>query len=55
MKSPLTWFAVLVAVCVGGPYLLNVRPRTRAQWAWLAITITFLAWILPLMGSVRSR
>lgn len=53
--SPLTWFVILVAVCVGGPYAFGVRPRTRAQRAWLAITIAFLAWLLPLMGSVRSK
>jgi hypothetical protein len=49
------WFVVLVAVCIGGPYVFGVRPRSRAQWAWLAVTVAFLAWILPLMGSVRSR
>ena len=36
-------------------YVFGVRPRTRAQWAWVAITIAFLAWILPLMGALRSR
>jgi hypothetical protein len=55
MKSPMAWFTLLVVVCIGGPYLFGVRPRTRAQWTWLAITIAFLAWILPLTGALRSR
>ena len=55
MMSPLAWFVILLAVCIGGPYVFGVRPRTRAQWTWLAGTIAFLAWILPLMGSLRSR
>jgi hypothetical protein len=54
MKSAEAWFLVLMAVCIGGPYLLGVRPRTRQQWVCLAITIAFLAWVLPLMGSLRS-
>ena len=54
MKSPMTWFALLVVV-YWGPYLFGLRPRTRGQWAWLAITIAVLAWILPLMGVLRSR
>jgi hypothetical protein len=54
MKSHLTWFLMLTAVCVGGPYLLGVRPRTRRHWLYLAVTLAFLAWILPLMTSLRS-
>ncbi len=55
MKSAGTWFLILTAVCIGAPYLLGVPPRTRRHWAYLAITIAFLAWVLPLMGSLRSR
>jgi hypothetical protein len=50
MESPSTWFLILAGVCVGGPYLLGVRPRTRRQWRYVTLTIAFLAWILPLMG-----
>jgi len=30
-RSPITWFVVLSAVCIAGPYLLGVRPRTARQ------------------------
>ena len=49
------WFAVLAGVCIAGPYLLGVRPRTRQHWASIAITLTFLAWMLPLMAALRSK
>ena len=55
MRSPVTWFLILTATCVVAPYLLGVRPRTRRQWMYLAVTLAFLAWILPLMSSLRSR
>jgi len=48
------WFAVLVACCVAGPYLIGVRPRSPRQWTWVALTLAFLAWVLPLMVSLRS-
>ncbi|HKB13630.1 MAG TPA: hypothetical protein VKD69_23345 [Vicinamibacterales bacterium] len=48
-------FAVLSSICMAGPYALGVRPKTRGQWLSLAITIAFLAWVLPLMVSLRSR
>jgi hypothetical protein len=54
LKSSVTWFLVLTVVCVGGPYVLGVRPKTRRHWLYLAVTIAFLAWILPLMTSLRS-
>jgi hypothetical protein len=55
MKSAGLWFAILVAICIAGPYVLHVRPKTRRQWLWVAITIAFLGWVLPLMVSLRSR
>lgn len=54
MKSTVTWFLLLTAICIAGPYLLGIRPRTRRQWLYLAVTVAFLAWILPLMTSLRS-
>jgi hypothetical protein len=54
MRSAGTWFLVLALVCVIGPYLLGVRPRTRRQWSYLAITLAFLAWVLAFMTSLRS-
>jgi hypothetical protein len=55
MRSALTWFLILAGVCIGGPYVLGVRPRARRDWIYLALTLAFLAWLLPLMISVRSR
>ena len=55
LKSPGAWFVALAAVAVVAPYLLGVRPRTPRQWLYIAITIAFLAWLLPLMASLRSR
>jgi len=52
MKDPITWFVILVAVCVAGPYLFHVRPVTARQRLFVALTIAFLAWILPLMVSL---
>jgi hypothetical protein len=44
---------LLSAVCIAGPYLLGVRPRTPRDRLYLAITLAFLAWVLPLMTSLR--
>jgi hypothetical protein len=55
MSSALTWFLILAGVCIGGPYVLGVRPRTRRERICLALTLAFLAWVLPLMISLRSR
>jgi hypothetical protein len=55
MKSAVTWFVILTTICVVGPYLLGVRPRTRRHWTYLALTIAFLALMLPLVSSLRSR
>ena len=55
LRLPETWFAALLAMCIVAPYLLGVRPRTRAQWIWVAVTVALLAWLLPMMGTLRSR
>jgi len=55
MRSPIIWFLVLLAGFIVALYALRVRPRTHRQWVYLAITIAFLAWVLPLMVSLRSR
>jgi len=55
LQSAGTWFVILTTTCVVTPYLFGVRPRTRRHWTYLALTIAFLALILPLMSSVRSR
>jgi hypothetical protein len=55
MRSALTWFVILAGVCIAGPYVLGVPPRTRRDRFYLGLTLAFLAWILGLMISVRSR
>ena len=54
MRSAATWFFLLTGVCVVAPYVLGVQPKTRRDRVCLALTIAFLAWILPLMISLRS-
>jgi hypothetical protein len=48
------WFFLLLVACIAGPYLFGVRPRTRREWTYVAVTIAFLAWVL-LMAQLRSR
>jgi hypothetical protein len=55
MTAAQACFLVIAASAVAVPYLLGVKPRTRRQWLYVAITLAFLAWILPLMVSLRSR
>ena len=55
MRSPITWFALLAGVCMVGPYLLGTRPRSSRDRLYIAVTLAFLAWLLPLMVAVRSR
>jgi hypothetical protein len=54
-KSPTFWFLMLTAAAVVGPYLFRVPPSTSRQWVYIAITVALLAWLLPLMASLRSR
>jgi hypothetical protein len=54
MTAAQAWFLVIAASAVAAPYLLGVKPRTRRQWVYVAITLAFLAWVLPLMVSLRS-
>ncbi len=55
LRSPITWFVVLAAICTIGPYVLHAPPKTRRQWLYVALTLAFIAWLLPLMVSLRSR
>jgi hypothetical protein len=55
MRSPAVWFAILAGACIAGPYLLRIRPEKPKEWLLIAVTIAFLAWLLPLMASLRSR
>jgi hypothetical protein len=54
MRSPVTWYVVLVAACILLPYLLRLRPHRPKDWAALAFTIGFLTWLLVGFGSLRS-
>ena len=55
MGSAMNLFLVLVAATIVTLYALRLRPKNRRQWLYLAITLAFLAWILPLMAALRSR
>jgi hypothetical protein len=55
VQSAATWFLVLASACVAAPYLLGVQPRTRRERRYVAIAIAFLAWVLLLMASLRSK
>jgi hypothetical protein len=46
MRTPWSWFALLVGVCIVAPYLLGVRPRRRSDWIALTAAIGFLTWLL---------
>ena len=48
-----TWFVLLTSVCILGPYVLGVGPKTARERVYLAIAIAFLAWVLPLMIALR--
>ena len=54
MKSPITWFWLLASVCEAGPYFLGVRPNSPRERLYIALTITFLAWLLLNMAPLRS-
>jgi hypothetical protein len=55
MAAATRWFLVIAGAAVAAAYLLGINPRTRRQWLYVAFTLAFLAWILPLMTSLRSR
>jgi hypothetical protein len=55
MTTAERWFLVIAVLAITAQYFLGVNPRTRRQWAYVAVTLAFLAWILPLMVSLRSR
>ena len=55
MRSSANWFFMLATICVVAPYVLGLRPTTVRQRRYVSVTIAFLAWILLLMTSLRSR
>jgi hypothetical protein len=38
VRSPITWFVLLVSVCLAGPYLLGAPPRSPRDWTSIALT-----------------
>jgi hypothetical protein len=48
-------FLLLATICLIAAHMLGVRQLTARQRMYVAITIGFLAWMLPLMVSLRSR
>jgi hypothetical protein len=55
IQSPNFWFTLLALMCLLGPYALHVRPNTKWQRVYVAVTIGLLAWLLPLTVSLRSQ
>jgi hypothetical protein len=53
MTQATRWFLVIAVVAIAAVYLFGIKPRTRRQWLSVAIALAFLAWILPLMVSLR--
>ena len=47
--------ALLITVCIAGPYALGVRPRGSRDWFALTGTVAFLLWLLGGFASLRSR
>jgi hypothetical protein len=45
-------FIVLAAMAFWGPYLVNGSDARRHR-LYVALTIAFLAWLLPLMAALR--
>lgn len=55
MRNPLTWYLVVLALCVTGPYLFGVPPRRRRDWVFLTATVVFLTWLLAGFTSLRAQ
>jgi len=53
LRDPVTWFVILAAICAAGPCVFHVQPLTGRHRLFVALTIAFLAWILPLMVPLR--
>jgi hypothetical protein len=47
-----SWFLLLLGVCMIGPYVLGVRPKTKNDWHAIAATIAFLIWMLGMIRLV---
>ena len=54
MRTALSWWLLLVGVCVVAPYIIGVRPRTRRDWFLITGTVMFLTWLLGGVVSVRA-
>jgi hypothetical protein len=55
MNTAYGWLAILLAVCIAGPYALRVRPARRRDWIGLTVTVAFLVWLLGGLAALRSR
>jgi len=53
MRTPGIWLLVLVILTVVGTYVFRVRPKTRKQWAMVAVTLALAIWLLPMMAILR--
>lgn len=52
-STTISSFLVLLLGTIVAVYVWRLRPTTPRQWVCLAVVIGFLAWILPLMVSLR--
>jgi hypothetical protein len=48
-----SWFLIVLTLCVVGPYLLGVRPKSRRDWLLIAVTLAFVLWVLPMVVRLR--
>ena len=55
MTSLVPQFILLVVGAIVAIHSLHLLPRTPRQWIYVAITIAFLAWILPMTVTLRSH
>jgi hypothetical protein len=54
MRTPFSWYVLLLLVTALGPYALGVRPRCPRQWRYVSVTVAFLTWLLLGIASLRS-
>ena len=55
MNTPSGWLAMLLVLCIAGPYAFRIHPRRRVDWMALTVTVGFLMWLLGGFASLRSR
>ena len=54
MRNPVVWFMIVLAVLIGAVYAFRLRPRSRAQWTLVALTVAFMAVMMLFTGRLRA-